>query len=110
MNKPSRKVILLPTEALCPQTASFSEDIYSNFAFKDRITNNEFSYSEALSNQENSLRFQEWKPEHSQKALKSILQTYKFTKKFEIECLRSRYNLEHRLKTVDNGSRSSDDK
>jgi hypothetical protein len=68
-----------------------SEDVFRSFAFKDRISNTECSYSEAL---DSNVTFEEWRDKTmAEQKLKNVISTYKFTKKFEMNCIRDKYHL-----------------
>jgi hypothetical protein len=87
----SRKILLSPSKTYTQERMNnMAESFYACFAFKDKITNNAFNYSEAL--HPANLSFQEWAPyDDSDQHLHQLINTYKYTKKFQINCIRQRF-------------------
>lgn len=71
----------------------FPEHVYASFLFKDRVTNSSFKFKEAIQNDKSSVDFKEWVQTDSKELpeFTHALRTYKFAKKFEMNCIRNKY-------------------
>ena len=67
--------------------------VYGSFAFKDRITNSEFNYIDAINKDSFNKTWLSVSMERDQKKISNVVSTYKYTKKFEMKCIKDKYKL-----------------